>query len=81
MKIELHIHTIGFSYCGKLSVAEIVELYSKAGYDAIVLTNHFNTVSRQWFENNGGVDYLKSYFDTIRQGIELGKKCNLWNKS
>ena len=77
MKIELHIHTIGFSYCGKLSVAEIVELYSKAGYDAIVLTNHFNTVSRQWFENNGGVDYLKSYFDTIRQGIELGKKCNL----
>ena len=77
MKIELHIHTEGFSYCGKLSVAEIVELYSKAGYDAIVLTNHFNTVSRQWFENNGGVDYLKSYFDTIRQGIELGKKCNL----
>ena len=66
MKIELHIHTEGFSYCGKLSVAEIVELYSKAGYDAIVLTNHFNTVSRQWFENNGGVDYLKSYFDTIR---------------
>ena len=53
MKIELHIHTIGFSYCGKLSVAEIVELYSKAGYDAIVLTNHFNTVSRQWFEKNG----------------------------
>ena len=41
MKIELHIHTEGFSYCGKLSVAEIVELYSKAGYDAIVLTNHF----------------------------------------
>ena len=77
MKIELHIHTEGFSYCGKLSVAEIVELYSKAGYDAIVLTNHFNTVSRQWFENNGGVDYLKSYFDTIRQGVELGKKCNL----
>ena len=77
MKIELHIHTEGFSYCGKLSVAEIVELYSKAGYDAIVLTNHFNTVSRQWFEKNGGVDYLKSYFDTIRQGVELGKKCNL----
>lgn len=77
MKIELHIHTCGFSYCGKLSVEEIVELYSKAGYDAIVITNHFNSISRQWFENNGGVDYLKSYFDTIRQGAELGKKHNL----
>ena len=77
MKIELHIHTSGFSYCGKLSVEEIVELYSKAGYDAIVITNHFNSISRQWFENNGGVDYLKSYFDTIRQGAELGRKHNL----
>ena len=77
MKIELHIHTTGFSHCGKLSVAEIVELYSKAGYDAIVITNHFNSISRQWFENNGGVDYLKSYFDTIRQGAELGRKHNL----
>ena len=77
MKIELHIHTTGFSDCGKLSVAEIVDLYSKAGYDAIVITNHFNTVSRKWFEKNGGSDYLKAYFDTIRQGIELGKERNL----
>ena len=77
MKIELHIHTTGFSYCGKLSVAEIVELYSQAGYDAIVITNHFNSISRKWFEERGGVDYLKSYFDTLRQGVELGKKHNL----
>ena len=77
MKIELHIHTSGFSNCGKLSVEEIVELYSKAGYDAIVITNHFSSGSRRWFENNGGVDYLKSYFDTIRQGAELGRKHNL----
>ena len=77
MKIELHIHTTGFSYCGKLSVAEIVELYSQAGYDAIVITNHFNSISRKWFEERGGVDYLKSYFDILRQGVELGKKHNL----
>ena len=47
MKIELHIHTTGFSYCGKLSAAEIVERYSKAGFDAIVITNHFNSISKQ----------------------------------
>ena len=77
MKIELHIHTTGFSYCGKLSAAEIVERYSKAGFDAIVITNHFNSISKQWFLDNGGVDYHKSYFDTIRQAEELGKKCGL----
>ena len=77
MKIELHIHTTGFSYCGKLTVAEIVDLYCKARYDAIVITNHFNSASRQFFEKSGGSDYLNSYFDTIREGAELGKKCGL----
>lgn len=77
MKIELHIHTCGFSNCGKLTAAEIVDLYSKARYDAVVITNHFNSISRRWFEQNGGTDYLKSYFDTIREGAELGKKCGL----
>ena len=77
MKIDLHIHTTGFSNCGKLSAAEIVEHYSKAGYDAIVITNHFNSISRQWFLDNGGIDYHKSYFDTICQAAELGEKCGL----
>ena len=77
MKIDLHIHTTGFSHCGKLPVAEVVELYSKAGFDAIVLTNHFNRISRDWFWENGGTDYHKAYFDTIRQGAELGEKCGL----
>lgn len=77
MKIDLHIHTTGFSECGKLSVAEIVELYSKAGFDAIVITNHFNRSSREWFLKNGGSDYLKAYFDTLRQGAELGKQYGL----
>ena len=77
MKIDLHIHTTGFSYCGKLSPAEIVSLYSQAGYDAIVITNHFNNISRQWFLDNGGSDYWKSYFDTIDHAAELGRKCGL----
>lgn len=77
MKIDLHIHTTGFSNCGKLSAAEIVEHYRKAGYDAIVITNHFNSNSRQWFLDNGGIDYHKSYFDTICQAAELGEKCGL----
>ena len=72
-----HIHTTGFSYCGKLSAAEIVDLYSQSGYDAIVITNHFNSISKQWFLDNGGKDYHKSYFDTIRQAAELGEKCGL----
>lgn len=77
MKIDLHIHTTGFSFCGKLSAAQIVDFYKQAGYDAIVITNHFNSTSKQWFLEHGGTDYHKSYFDTIRQAAELGEKCGL----
>ena len=77
MKIELHIHTTGFSYCGKLSAEEIVKQYKQAGYDAIVITNHFNSISKRWFLDNGGTDYYKSYFDTIRKAAEYGEKCGL----
>ncbi len=77
MKIELHVHTTGFSSCGKLPAAEIVEFYSQAGFDAIVITNHFNSISKQWFLDNGGTDYHKAYFDTIREAAEYGEKCGL----
>ena len=72
MKIDLHVHTTGFSYCGKLSATQIVDFYKQAGYDAIVITNHFNSISKQWFLEHGGTDYHKSYFDTIRQAAEFG---------
>lgn len=77
MKIDLHIHTTGFSNCGKLSIEEIVPLYSRAGYDCIVITNHFSTTSRKWFQENVGGDFCKSYFDTIKKGAELGEKLGL----
>lgn len=77
MKIDLHIHTTGFSNCGQLSAAEIVSLYRAAGYDAIVITNHFNRISLKWFQGNGGGDYLESYFGTVDQAAALGRKCGL----
>ena len=77
MKIDLHIHTTGFSSCGKLSIEEIVTLYSHAGYDCIVITNHFSRSSRRWFLENVGTNYCQSYFDTIKKGAELGEKLGL----
>ena len=77
MKIELHIHTCGFSHCGVLSTAQAVELYHRAGYDAIVITNHFSTVSRQWFWEHGGKDYLESHFAAVEEAAEYGRQCGL----
>ena len=42
MKIDLHIHSSEVSPCGRLTVEDLLELYSKTDYDGFVLTNHFS---------------------------------------
>ena len=39
-KIDTHVHTSEVSKCGKLSALEMVDAYKRAGYDAIVITDH-----------------------------------------
>ena len=77
MKIDLHVHTKEISNCGRLTCGEVVELYSKAGYDAIVITNHFSRQELTTFTKKGGTDFHKTYFDTIRLAEKLGKERDL----
>ena len=41
-KIELHLHTKQVSMCSCLYAKELAEGYHKAGYDAVVVTDHYN---------------------------------------
>ena len=77
MKIELHVHSGEISPCGKLSVDEITTLYKNAGYDAIVLTNHFAADVAEYHEKKGCPDFHKAYFDCIDAAVELGRKKGL----
>ena len=49
MKIEMHVHTSEGSSCAKAEAQEIVKAYGEAGYDAIVITNHFDPLLLQEF--------------------------------
>lgn len=44
MKIEMHVHTSEGSPCAETDAESIVRAYSEAGYDAVVITNHFDSV-------------------------------------
>lgn len=46
-KMDIHVHSSETSACGKLSAAETVELYHKAGYQALIMTDHY---CREFFE-------------------------------
>ena len=69
IKAELHIHSLGGSYCAQLPAKEIVKRYKQAGYGALMLTNHY---SKRCFgeypvsEFKDKIDYFFSLFDEFK---------------
>jgi predicted metal-dependent phosphoesterase TrpH len=46
--IDPHVHTAETSSCGRVPAARLVELYVRAGYDGIIITDHY---TRDFFGN------------------------------
>ena len=76
MKIELHCHTKEGSRCGKVSAQEVVKLHKEAGYDAIVITDHYNRESLDAFDG-GFQEQLKQWMNGYRLAWEAGKEAGL----
>lgn len=78
-RIDLHVHTRETSFCGKTKGQVVAELYKKAGYDGIVITDHYNKgffrkfpKSMTWEEK---IDhFLRGYHSTLEEGKKLGLK-------
>lgn len=71
-KIETHCHTAEVSGCARVTAEKTVELYKKAGYSGIILTNHFSEVT---FKNvRGG---WKERIDFFMKGYHM--LCSLAN--
>lgn len=77
MKIDLHVHTKEISTCGHMSAEEVVQRYKNAGYDCIVITNHFNTHTSSHFEKAGITDFFSLYRDAYLLAKEAGEKQGL----
>lgn len=73
MKIDLHVHTSEISGCAHVSGEETVRLYAEAGYDAIVITNHYGTYNKRRFER-AGLDFMKEYAKAFHLYEEAGKR-------
>lgn len=77
MKTEMHIHTREVSPCAHVGAKEIVSLYRRAGYDAIVITDHFNNYVLDGFYGNEKQkvkSYMKGYEIAKEEGERLGLK-------
>ena len=77
MKIDLHVHTMEVSRCGKIAAQDIVKMYKEAGYDAICITNHFSTVTVNWLAKQGKFDFVKAFDEGYELARQYGKEIGL----
>lgn len=70
MKIEMHTHTKESSPCAKLDASSIVSLYKEAGYDTVVITDHYN----KWCMEQSGAASADEYTEYFFKGFEAAKK-------
>lgn len=75
-KYDTHVHTSETSSCGKVPAAEMIRLYSKAGYSGVVITDHFirQIFDMQLFKSwNRKIDsFLKGYNAAAEAGTKYG---------
>lgn len=77
-KYDTHVHTSEVSRCGKVPAEETVKMYKNAGYDGIVITDHYYD---SYFDELGDLSwdkkvdrYLEGYKTALEAGENLGLK-------
>lgn len=70
-RVEIHAHTSPASHCADLAPAEVVEIFYRAGYDGIAITNHFYTQKKD--KNK----FIEMYTNDFRVACETGEKLGI----
>ncbi len=76
-RMELHAHTSPASACSQISPKEMVDTYKGIGYDAVVITNHFNYQPSDVSKEDYIDRYLYDFEQTKLYGDQMGIKVYL----
>ena len=79
-RYELHVHTSECDLAASAGGAELVRRYHAAGYDGMVITDHYFSLFYEWFaEELQGLDHravmerrLRGYYTARNEGEKLG---------
>ncbi len=75
-RYEIHCHTSETSACSHISAADLIDFYKKAGYDAVIITDHFlngNTTVPQFLPWKKKIElFAKGYKNAKKRGDEIG---------
>jgi predicted metal-dependent phosphoesterase TrpH len=76
-KYELHAHTAEVSSCGHVDADALVQVYGKAGYQGLVITDHFHG---KYLESLGSISWdekIDRYLSGYRKAREEGLRINM----
>lgn len=73
-KFELHIHTAENDKCALESAKDIVRLYKEAGYEGIVITDHYFKTFFDWFSDEFDPKNHREVIDRWLKGYRSAKK-------
>lgn len=77
-KYEMHLHTSECDICAAVSGSEAVRLYKAAGYDGMVVTNHYFSMFSEWYGIEQTEENHRRYLDRwllgYREALAEGEK-------
>ena len=75
-KIETHLHTKHTSKCGWMTAPELIAGYKAAGYDAIIVTDHYNRTTFDYLgvDTTAPGNKVKPFLEGFYRMAELGEK-------
>ncbi|MEG6613985.1 PHP-associated domain-containing protein [Pseudoclostridium thermosuccinogenes] len=75
-KYDTHVHTAETSPCARVNAAELVHLYKDAGYQGVVITDHYFD---GYFDSLGDIswekkidNFLEGYKNALNEGNKIG---------
>ena len=72
-KFELHAHTAECDVVAKLGGADLVKSYIDAGYDGMVITDHYFSHFYEWFSDEISEQSQKSVIDRYLKGYRAAR--------
>lgn len=75
--IDTHVHTSEVSSCGRVTAKDMVNYYKKAGYDGIIITDHYFDGYFESLPYDRWADKIDCFLSGYRAALEAGNQLGL----
>lgn len=73
-KYDTHVHTAEVSRCGRIDAVRLVELFKGAGYDGIVITDHYYRDFFEQLDKDTWQEKADVFLAGYRMALEAGRR-------